>query len=230
MTGKLFTKGMKLAEIIHADYRLLYVLPRFGIKLGFGDITVAEACKKNHANEDLFVLACNIYAFGNYMPRIGDIGHIPLGDITAYLQHSHSDYLDKRIPHIIRHIEHLADKSYARNRNIIKQFCENYRKEVTAHFDYEEQVVFPYIDSLTRKQVEKQFKIDDFLQNHSNIEDKLNDLKNIIMKYIEPNADDEDNRDLLIDLFLLEEDLERHTIIEEKVLVALVEVMEQSSR
>ena len=228
MIGELFTKNMKLAEIIHADCRLLYVLPRFGIKLGFGDATIIDVCKKYGVDENLFTLICNIYAF-DYVPKICDIYDIPLEGIMLYLKKSHSDYLNKRIPHIIQHIEYLADDSHVRERNIIEQFCESYKKEVIAHFSYEEEVVFPYIDSLINKSANQQFKIDDFLDNHSNIEDKLNDLKSIIMKYVEP-SDDEANRDLLIDLFQLEEDLERHTIIEEKILVSLVEIMEQNNQ
>ena len=230
MTGKLFTKNMKLAEIIHADCRLLYVLPRFGIKLGFGDATITDICKKHGVDDNLFTLVSNIYAFDDYIPKICDIYNISLEGIMAYLKKSHSDYLNKRIPHIIKHIECLADESHTREQNILEQFCESYKKEVIAHFNYEEEVVFPYIDSLISKKADQKFRIDDFLHNHSNIEDKLNDLKNIIMKYIKPYYDDEANSDLLIDLFQLEEDLKRHTIIEEKILVSLVEIMEQNNQ
>ncbi len=228
MSDKLFVKSMKLADIIHADWRLLYVLPRFGIKSGFGDAAVTDVCKKYNVNADLLILICNIYTFEDYTPGVKDMNRVPLEGLMAYLKQSHSDYLNKRIPHIIKHIERLADESHSRERKIIEQFCESYKKEVIAHFDYEEQVVFPYIDSLIRKEIGQQFKIDDFLHNHSNIEDKLSDLKNIIMKYMKAD-DDEDYRDLLIDLFLLEEDLKRHAIIEEKILVTPVEAMEQSN-
>ena len=61
---------MKLADIIDVDCRLLYVLPRFGIKLGFGDISVADICKKQGINEDVFLLICNIYAFEDYIPDL----------------------------------------------------------------------------------------------------------------------------------------------------------------
>jgi len=230
MIGELFTKNMKLAEIINADCRLLYVLPRFGIKLGFGDATIIDVCKKYGVDENLFTLICNIYAFDDYVPKICDIYNIPLEGIMLYLKKSHSDYLNKRIPHIIQHVEYLAGEHHTREQSIIEQFCESYKKEVIAHFSYEEEVVFPYINSLINKCANQQFKIDDFLDNHSNIEDKLNDLKSIIMKYVEPYSDDDANSDLLIDLFQLDEDLKRHTIIEEKILVSLVEIMEQSNK
>lgn len=34
-----FTSGMKLADLIHLDYKLLLLLPRFGLNLGFRDQT-----------------------------------------------------------------------------------------------------------------------------------------------------------------------------------------------
>lgn len=220
---------MKLADIIDADCRLLYVLPRFGIKLGFGDISVSNLCKKQNVDENVFLLICNIYAFEDYMPRLGDMSSVSLKYIMHYLIQSHRDYLSKHIPHIINHIESLADETHSRQRDIIKQFCENYKKEIVEHFKYEEQTVFPYIESLIKGSISDKYKIEDFLHNHSNIDDKLHDLKSIVMKYTEPKEDDS-ARDLLIDIYMLEEDLKRHTIIEEKILAALAEIIEEQKQ
>lgn len=229
MPGKLFEKNMKLADIIDLDCRLLYVLPRFGIKLGFGDISLADICTKQNIDKDVFLLICNIYAFEDYVPRLEGMRRDSLDCIMRYLKQSHIDYLHKRIPHIVNHIESLTDDIHSRRQDIIKQFCENYKKDVVEHFNYEEQVVFPYIESLIKGYNNSKYKIEDFLHNHSNIEDKLHDLKSIIMKYIEPKEEDA-ARDLLIDIYWLEEDLKRHAIIEEKILAALAEMIEQQKQ
>jgi len=225
MTEKLFKKSMKLADVIDANYQLLFVLPRFGIKLGFGDVSIADICKKHEVNEDVFVLICNIYTFEDYLPKLSEMNNVSLEYIMFYLKQSHNDYLTKKIPHILGHIENLADEAHSRQRGIIKQFCDNYKKEVAEHFNYEEKTVFPYIESLIKGINGNKYKIDDFLHNHSNLDDKLHDLKSIIMKYIEPKAD-EITSDLLMDIYLLEEDLKRHTTIEEKILAALAETIE----
>lgn len=226
MGDKRFSKSMKLADMIHTDYRLLYVLPRFGIRLGFGDTTVADICAKSGVDADVFVLICNIYAFDDLLPKLHEMDHVSLAGIMSYLKQSHTDYLHKRIPHIVTHIESLAEEAQERQRDIIRQFCESYKKEVVEHFDYEEETVFPYIESLIAGAPDQRYTIHEFLENHTNIDDKLHDLKNIIMKYVH-TSDEDAQRDLLIDVYMLEDDLERHTTIEEKILAALAETIER---
>ena len=38
---------MKMADLVGADYRLLTVIYRLGIKLGFGEKTVEETCRES---------------------------------------------------------------------------------------------------------------------------------------------------------------------------------------
>ena len=40
-------KNMKMADLVGADYRLLTVIYRLGIKLGFGEKTVEETCRES---------------------------------------------------------------------------------------------------------------------------------------------------------------------------------------
>ena len=42
-------KNMKMADLVGADYRLLTVIYRLGIKLGFGEKTVEETCRESGA-------------------------------------------------------------------------------------------------------------------------------------------------------------------------------------
>lgn len=73
----------------------------------------------------------------------------------------------------------------------------------------------------------KSYSISQFEKNHSNIEEKLNDLKNIIIKYLPDTGSPELLNTLLFDLFELEDDFRKHTLIEDKILVPLVEQFEQ---
>ena len=60
-------------------------------------------------------------------------------------------------------------------------FFNEYKNEVIRHFDYEEVTVFPYISNMVKGARPGDYEIGVFRENHSNIDDKLNDLKNIIM-------------------------------------------------
>ena len=42
----LFSEKMKLADMMLASSKLLYVFPRFGIKLGFGEKSVSDICSE----------------------------------------------------------------------------------------------------------------------------------------------------------------------------------------
>ena len=66
-----------------------------------------------------------------------------------------------------------------------------------------------------------------FEENHSNIEEKLNDLKNIVMKYLPHECSPRLASDVLFALFSLSEDLGKHTGIEDLVLVPMTNRMEK---
>ena len=58
-----------------------------------------------------------------------------------------------------------------------------------------------------------------FEDDHSNIGEKIDDLRNIVMKYLPQECRDQDIQQVLLLLCFLKNDLERHTAIEERVLI-----------
>ncbi len=219
---------MKLAELVLHDYRLLYILSRFGIRLGFGEKSVDDVCRRYGIPTSLFLLICNVYSFEDYHPDEAEIEAIDPKALVDYLTQSHRDYLDNHIPHIGRHIERLGESGAEATATILTRFYEDYRTEVVRHLDYEEQTVFPYILQLTQGGGNRPgYTIDQFEENHSNIEEKLGDLKNILIKYLPEEYPAEPRNRTLLDLYLLESDLNKHTLIEEKILVPLVVRLER---
>ena len=47
-------KNMKMADLLGIDYRLLTVIYRLGIKLGFGEKTVEETCRESESTATPF--------------------------------------------------------------------------------------------------------------------------------------------------------------------------------
>ena len=72
----------------------------------------------------------------------------------------------------------------------------------------------------------KEYSINDYEKDHDNVEEKLYDLKNIIIKYLPSSQNDKQYFNLLKELFLLENDLNEHSRIEDLILVPKVEAME----
>jgi regulator of cell morphogenesis and NO signaling len=230
MNYTLFSEKMKLADLILANYKLLYVFPCFGIELGFGECTVKQACAEKGISASLFLLVCNVYTFDDYTPDINVLAQIPLIDLMRYLQNSHKDYIENRMPTIINRILDLVDDNHVKHKEILNVFCEKYRQEVITHFNYEEQVVFPYIATLLKGEKTNSYKIEKYKSNHSDLDAALSDLKNITIKYLPVGFNFAMCRNILIGLFLFEADLNKHTLLEERILISLVEQMENSSR
>ena len=226
MKHLLFSEKQKLADLIHINFKLLLVLPRFDIKLGFGDKNVAEVCEQYGASTELFLLVCNIYTFDEYFPDKRELSQIHIDDLTCYLQKSHDYYIKDQIPAIQTQLANLVRCYDQKQGALLTRFFEDYRAEVANHLSYEENTVFPYILDLLKGKSSGNYSIEQFEANHSNIEDKLNDLKNIIIKYLPDNCQSDLRNKILFNLFLLEEDLNKHSLFEDKILVPFVQRLE----
>lgn len=229
MNHNLFTENMKLADLLLSNYRLLYVFPYFDISLGFGETTVKQACDERKISTDFFLLVCNVYTYAKYIPNYATLKKIPVQEMITYLRRSHQDYIDNRIPHIINHVYELVSCSPKSHGDMLVKFCEKYKDDVTSHFRYEEEHVYPYISNLQKGVKGLSEKIERSHNRDQNLETALHDLKNIIIKYIPQNSTIEKTRtNVLIYLFLFEADINAHTRLEDKILMSLVEYIENS--
>lgn len=230
MSHSLFSANTKLADLLLTNYRLLYIFPYFNISLGFGDVTVGQACDERGISVDLFLLVCNIYSNPNYEPDYAQLAKVPVKDLIAYLEKSHHDYINNRIPHIIAHVLDLVSDIPKKQSEMLISFCEKYKEDVISHFKYEEEEVFPYVIGLLDNTTQAKKKIRTYEETHQNLATALQDLKNIIIKYLPPNSSIEQNRaNVLVYLFLFEADLGAHTLLEDKILVSLVKYIENNN-
>ena len=220
---------MKMADLIEANYRLLAVLSRFGIEGGFGERTVRDICEKNHLDTDTFLLICNVYTHKDHVPseEILRDGHID--DILRYLHQSHDYYMNNALVLLASTIEKLIEPCTAAQKGIIWNFFSGYKEELRKHFAYEEGEVIPYIQNLLIGKRDPHYSIDRFEENHSNIEEKLSDLKNLILKSLPSACDDNLRVRLLNYVFALQHDLDSHTAIEDNILVPMVRLIESPS-
>ena len=223
----LFSKDTKFAELLTDDRRLLQLLPRFGIGLGFGDRSVDQVCERNRVNTDLFLMICEIYSDGNFKPGQNELQHIDMGDLLSYLKASHLYYLDERFPHIEEHLHHIIEACGRKFGPMLSHFYDEYKQEVMRHIKYyEEEVVFPYIEALLKGQHTNTYKIDEFEHNHTNIQDVLDDMMNILLKYLPGDILPKERIEISYDIMELSDDLNRHSIIEERILIPCVESLE----
>lgn len=226
---RIYTKRMKVSDLLACDSSLLSILQRLDIRLGFGEATVAELCTRYGISADLFLMICNIYSFREYVPQVESLGKSDIKNITTYLRASHRYYTGVCFPAIHERIHRMVKELDEMSRKLIDKFYDDYDNEVNSHFMYEESVVFPYIESLMAdKCMERgKYSISQFEHNHSNINEKLNDLKNIIIKYLTEEYSSPLRFELLNDIYSVENDLRKHSLIENKLLIPLVEKLEK---
>ena len=226
----IYSKRMKVADLLASDSSLLSILHRLDIKLGFGEAKISDLCTRYGISEELFLMICNIYSFHDYQPHIDILDKSDIKSITTYLRASHRYYTTVCFPAIHEGIHTLVKGLDSVSQKLIDKFYDDYDSEIINHFKYEEEVVFPYIEKLleNNRPIDTQYRIGQFEENHSNINEKLNDLKNIIAKYLDEKYSSPQRFELLNDIYSVENDLRKHSLIENKLLIPLVEKLEQS--
>lgn len=230
-TDNLFISRMKLADIITANHNIILLLPRFGIPLGFGDKSVREVCTANNVPVDFMLLICNVYTFDDYLPDIESLAATDMRPLLKYLEESHSYYTNERLPHIEVHLHHIADRIGQRYGEILKKFYADFRREITEHFREEEQYDFPKLRSLqdgTRKAEGGKRKAESGKnKSHNGLVDKLNDLTQIVYKYLPGNVLPEETMEVVFDILQLSADIQKHALIEDKILIPYMKWLER---
>jgi len=236
---ELFNENSKLASVIYKDHSLLPVINRLGIKLGFGDKTIRNICEEKGIDLNFFVETINVFHYEAYFPekRLLDFS---VAMVIEYLIKTHQYYKDFLIPENDRLIELFLSASPDENteNELVRKFYAKFKEEFVIHINFEEREMFPYILELNRvidsRESREQFKlkfpeysISSFEKEHSNMDDKMDDLTNIIIKYLPPNYDQNRGNAFLANLFLFEKDLKNHSRIEDHILIPKVKQLEK---
>lgn len=216
-----YTRFDILRDIIEDNVRLLVVLNRFGISLGFGDRSVENVCTENGVDTDTFLAVINFISGKKW-----DSQQVSLLSLIGYLRKSHSRFTDYILPFIKKTlIDGLHEAENPEIAIVILKFYDDYIEEVKKHMDYEDSVIFRYIEELLNGVISDKFKITDFSLGHDHMAAKLEDLKNLfIYKYKQKN--NETINTALIHLMLCGKDLIQHCEIENNLLFPQVERLE----
>ena len=230
--GHKYRKADSLAELISEDFRLLQVMSRFGIALGFGDKSVGEVCEENHVDSDTFIAVCNFISQG-IRPSFDEYTTLNVNALLSYLRNSHAFFLDFMLPSIRRKFVNAVDCS-TRNEIgfLILQFFDDYVAEIKRHQEYEAEHFFSYVEGLTQGRRPADLSLADLENDHVHqdhdklIAQKLHDLKSIIIRYSPTSSSKENLNDALLHLFEFEADLTSHTLLEDSVFIPMVKLLE----
>jgi regulator of cell morphogenesis and NO signaling len=229
-THKTYIKGdMSMADLLLENPALLLFLEHFGIDFAVQDKTVDHICREQALPAHLFLTLANIYnGFQPHQGEIGDTRDITL--ILRFLKSSHDYYKNDKYLEIKGYIAELQRRSDSREMLLLEEFFMEYFTEVLEHLRYEDEVAFPYFQSLTEPSArtgDAQFSVSEYREHHTDIESALADLKQLLFRHVSVKGALPLRRRLLIALLELEFDLHVHSLIEDSILLPLVELAEQ---
>ncbi len=236
MNMKIFIAEDELSWIIQQNYLLLPIINRFGLSLGFGDKKVNKICDEKGISSDFFLAIINTYHNPDYFPEEALLSVSPLM-IIDYLQNTHAYYLEYSVPRIESLLNKLLEdcSDHCTELNMIESFYKKYNEEFLIHIRNEDEKIFPYVRDLHQyaennhnNQVKYgKYSIRQFEKEHTNVDEKLNDLKNLLLKYLKPAYNQNLCNEFLFALFQFEQDLKDHARIEDKILVPKVLELEK---
>ena len=220
-----------MSGVIADNYKLLQSLSRFDISLGFGDKSVEEVCAESGVDSGTLLAVFNVVSGYGAQPS-----SVAVPSLMGYLRNAHSYFLDYILPEIRTKLLMTIDCSSQSNVSfLILKYFDEYVSEVTKHMKYEEETVFSYVDSLLRGEPAKGFTIAQFAREHENtdhegMDGKLAELKSIFIRYCPKTDNNNKLNSVLFDLFNCEDDLASHSVVEEKLFVPAVRLLEEHVR
>lgn len=231
MQQKKFSGHEKMSDLIKENHSLLLVISRFGLSLGFGDQTIKEICDANEIDCTTFLAVVNFLSESNF-----EIDYtyedISIPSLINYLKNAHTYFLDFKLPIIrdklIKAINH--ENQHIPYESMFIRFFDEYVSEVKKHMEYENKVVFRYVLKELKGEQNLHYSISIFHSRHNEIDSKLIELKNILVKYYPAKGNNLLLTEVLFEILSCEVDLATHNQVEDYLFIPAVEALEQKNK
>ena len=211
-----------MSMLVKQDSALILIMARFGISLGFGNQTVSEVCKAHQVDERTFLEVVNYVTGRDY-----DSSAVSLPSLMGYLKEAHDYFLQFNLPSIRRKLIEALDCSGANDiAMLIVKFFDEYVGEVRKHMEHENKVVFAYVEKLLQNVIDSKYDIAAFSGKHATIGMKLNELKDVIIRYY-PQKNNHLLNAALLEIIACELDMASHCGIEDELFVPAVKRLEK---
>lgn len=221
---------MKMADLIFENPTLLLLMEHFELDFLVQDKSVAQICKENNISEEVFIGIANFYN-GFHIASFENFTKQDIEWIIKFLKNTHSYYENEKYVEIQNLIQQLYKVNDAPEIKLIGKFFDEYFEEVKEHLSYENKIVFPYFNKLLgladySYKEEDSFSVNEYREHHTDIQSKLKDLKELLLKHIRVGNDRVLRRKIIVSLSELEYDLDIHSLIEDTILIPLITKLE----
>ena len=183
----------------------IHVISRFGLQMGVGEQTIAQACEAHHVHTPTFLAVIN-YKISKHPAQLADID-IPT--LQNYLRNAHTYFLDFRLPFLRRSLIEALIPAGAENRipMLILRCYDEFAEEIRTHIEHENEGLF-----------------EEHARDDQRITDKLTEIKNLIIKYYPSSSIAQKGTvtytliSVMSDLWHTEQDFADHCAIEDNIL------------
>ena len=231
MATEEFKPTDRFYRIIECDYRLMQVVARFNITMGFGDKMVSEVCHMHNVDVHTFLAVINqvVYDLAASSKKVS-LDLVNMGALLDYLKRTHAYLVDHQLPRMRKTLFTAMDCSLQNEvAFLLVKYFDMYVAEVQAHVAQEEQEVFAYAESL----MEGSLSPDPLLEgkgSHKHNADfvaKLHELIQMFLQYYPQEGINEELNDVVYNLYRIEEDIRIHCKLEDEMLLPLVRKLER---
>lgn len=187
-----------LSEYVSENHLLIPIINRFGIRLGLGDKSVQTICNEYNLNADFFLAVINTYLNEDYFPE-KKLQSFDINLIADYLHRTDSYYVNAQLTNIEKHLNAFVSISDPTNKQLvlIKPLFYKFKEELLG-------------------------RISRGLLGDDEALALLMDIKNILIKHISGNFNENLCYAVIFSVGSMLTDLEKHNRIRNKILKPMV--------
>ncbi len=226
-------KNRCLDELIEQNKIYLYLTEKMDIPKSLYSSSISTVCENMNWNCSWIESLLKAYDDSCEFPH-EEFQKFSVNEILNYLKLTHEFYLDKKLPEIEQTALQVFIKYNDSHQTLglLCLFFADYKRKLEDHINYEEKELFPYIlklSKLNKNSTEEEilnvlssFSIRQFISNHTKIEDELQEVRKIILKYSGNKSTPLPYRIFLSQLHHFEIELAKHAMLEDEVLIPMV--------
>ncbi|MDR2843700.1 MAG: hemerythrin domain-containing protein [Candidatus Symbiothrix sp.] len=203
-----------MSQLISENYPALTVLSRFGITLGVGEKTIDEVCREHQVDTDTFLAIIHLISDKE---RKTEEPPIYLPALINYLRNSHTYFLEYRLPEIRKNLISVLTEGEDDLNKAVLEYFDQFTAAIRKHMLYENNKVF----SMATGQSSREKLSTGFGKQHEQIEARLTEFKNILIKYYPAHNANTMNR-FLFDIFNCEQELTFHNAVEDELFLPTI--------
>ena len=187
----------KICDLMSHEEDAIQIISRFGLEMGVGEQTIAQACEMHRVHTPTFLAIVNYKVFRQKaLPA-----DIDIPTLQRYLKNAHTYFIDFRLPRLRLSLIDAIFPAGTESKipHLILRCYDEFANEIRIHIEHENAGLY------------EEHEHDD-----QRITDKLTEIKNLIIKYFPGSS----NALICVmsDLWHTEQDFADHCAIEDEIL------------